>query len=525
MHTKKHQHLLKIYIFLGLILWGITPLERAAAQSQPAAQISDLVYEQTSDGIWIRFTLEVQNMSGQEVRVGLWAVNAESGEFVRMAGSDQTYSDPKGLLTLQDVVTPNYDNTIWDTSAGKAFKLFIPFSAFPGGNYSWYPYIEVQDNANGNDFLEGNNHFTNTVIPMQSGSQSGGSKTVYKVTLLPMYLYTTNREEQTSGEDEVVLTYLLAENETGSSDFRLDGQSKLGSWSYDNVKEGKYFGPFPALEIWVKDGSGFGVSFVLNETEDYSSAKKYSDSVSKWSGRVGTAATIGAPLDPSGTTAAIASAAEAVKLVSDAAGLAIDVVGFFDDNDELGDSRYGYSSGDVSYLKNLGNGAPGCAAKEVIWSGSNNFDDFKYVFNYTVCVEQVAFNASTGKISGGTPLSTYEITFYTPDISDAGTDASVMIAMFGDKYGSSTKLPAFLVDTPDKNDFERGNYDKFIVGPTQSLGEISSIQVFLSDTGEDNEWYLEWVVVEDLSLNRRWEFYCQCWFDGGVKDYYIEVAQ
>lgn len=132
----------------------------AAAQTTPAAQISDLVIDRVDDGFEISFTLRVQNMRGRQIRVGAWVVDADTDTFIFGLNTDPDFLDPQGKITAQSVTTPSYDKSLWDSGKGKAYTLYLPDKVFPSGPYSWYPYIEVQIDETGENILDDNGYFS-----------------------------------------------------------------------------------------------------------------------------------------------------------------------------------------------------------------------------------------------------------------------------------------------------------------------------------------------------------------------------
>lgn len=101
--------------------------------------------------------------------------------------------------------------------------------------------------------------------------------------------------------------------------------------------------------------------------------------------------------------------------------------------------------------------------------------------------------------------SKYKVTAYTGDIRNAGTDADVMLKI----YGSLGESEEWKLDN-SKNNFERGSKDEFII-ETESLGEIEKIRIGHNNKGISPGWFLSKVIIDDLSSNRVYEFVYDKW--------------
>ena len=96
---------------------------------------------------------------------------------------------------------------------------------------------------------------------------------------------------------------------------------------------------------------------------------------------------------------------------------------------------------------------------------------------------------------------TYKITIQTGTIADAGTDANVYIRLFG----PSTLTPIWLLDNPNRNDFERGSTDVFYV-TSSDLSELTSLSISQDNTGNKPGWNISWITVQNMYTGQQWYF-------------------
>ena len=120
-----------------IIVLMISPPMTAHGQS-PIANIYNVISSLESNGIRYTFTLDIDNLKGETVRVGLW-LRDTNDNLISHAGSNSDYKDPSGYVTAQKNATPRYDGSRWSN-----FSLYIPFSELPTGSYRIYPQILVQ---------------------------------------------------------------------------------------------------------------------------------------------------------------------------------------------------------------------------------------------------------------------------------------------------------------------------------------------------------------------------------------------
>ena len=99
----------------------------------------------------------------------------------------------------------------------------------------------------------------------------------------------------------------------------------------------------------------------------------------------------------------------------------------------------------------------------------------------------------------------YRIKVHTGTAEFGGTDADVYIKLYG-KLGTSAKME---LDNGENN-FERGQTDTFDV-EAQNLGKLQQIRIWHNNQGFGAGWFLDKVVVEDLSSGETWTFPCNGW--------------
>eukprot|EP00798_Chlamydomonas_sp_ICE-L_P013675 gene13675-19563_t len=109
-------------------------------------------------------------------------------------------------------------------------------------------------------------------------------------------------------------------------------------------------------------------------------------------------------------------------------------------------------------------------------------------------------------------LTTYKFTVHTSDISGAGTDAKVLLNLFGERADSG---PREL--TGPGNLFETGNTDVFKFKMVD-LGELVELDIWHDDSGFGAAWHLNYVEVHCSNNNKVTYFPCAKWFDKSQGD-------
>nr|CAH8854289.1 unnamed protein product [Trichobilharzia regenti] len=109
----------------------------------------------------------------------------------------------------------------------------------------------------------------------------------------------------------------------------------------------------------------------------------------------------------------------------------------------------------------------------------------------------------------------YKLTFYTPDKMDSGTTAEVYVKLYGET-DSSREFWLNSIHQVDKTQpqyyhFSRGSTVVVQLPSCQQLGEITKLKVGHNNAGSSPSWFLSKVIVDDLKMNRVFEFPCNKW--------------
>lgn len=91
----------------------------------------------------------------------------------------------------------------------------------------------------------------------------------------------------------------------------------------------------------------------------------------------------------------------------------------------------------------------------------------------------------------------YKVVVKTGDKKRAGTDANVRVILHDDK-GQKTK--AAKLDNFLRDDFERGQIDKFTVKDAVDLDEIHQIELWRDDAGMYSDWFCDYV---EVTINKK----------------------
>jgi hypothetical protein len=103
----------------------------------------------------------------------------------------------------------------------------------------------------------------------------------------------------------------------------------------------------------------------------------------------------------------------------------------------------------------------------------------------------------------------YEVTVFTGNVKNAGTNANVYIKFFG-RAGETGDI---LLDHPNYNDFEKGQVDTFeIMAP--SVGQLTAIRIRHDNSGNKPGWYVEKINV--VNSREMHVFPCNCWLYSGT---------
>ncbi|CAH8516071.1 unnamed protein product [Schistosoma turkestanicum] len=116
----------------------------------------------------------------------------------------------------------------------------------------------------------------------------------------------------------------------------------------------------------------------------------------------------------------------------------------------------------------------------------------------------------------GTGIETeYKLTFYTSDKKDAGTTGEVYVKLYGEKDSSReiwvNSIQHATGEQPTHYHFTRGSIVEVYLPPCPQLGEIIKLKVGHTKDGSSPSWLLNKVIVDDLRMNRVFEFPCFAW--------------
>lgn len=101
----------------------------------------------------------------------------------------------------------------------------------------------------------------------------------------------------------------------------------------------------------------------------------------------------------------------------------------------------------------------------------------------------------------------YEVTIYTGSVYDAGSTAHVSITISGSEGDLGPKL---LYD-PMKQCFQRSSIDTFLISSRDLIGTVSYLQIWHDNTGLAPSWFLDKILVRDLSERKSYIFYNESW--------------
>ncbi|XP_065667156.1 polyunsaturated fatty acid 5-lipoxygenase isoform X2 [Hydra vulgaris] len=90
----------------------------------------------------------------------------------------------------------------------------------------------------------------------------------------------------------------------------------------------------------------------------------------------------------------------------------------------------------------------------------------------------------------------FEIVIKTGDVKGAGTDSNVYCCLIDCKGNKSRDL---LLDVKWRNDFEKGSIDLFKIRNVPNIGKLESIELWRDDKGINDDWYLEYAQVKQIT--------------------------
>ncbi|XP_074068655.1 polycystin-1-like protein 3 [Macrotis lagotis] len=103
--------------------------------------------------------------------------------------------------------------------------------------------------------------------------------------------------------------------------------------------------------------------------------------------------------------------------------------------------------------------------------------------------------------------SHYLIQVFTGYRRRAATTAKVVLIL----YGSEGRSDPHHLSDPHKVVFEQGAQDVFLLSTRSPLGELHSVRLWHDNSGTSPSWYVNQVIVSDLTTRKKWHFLCNCW--------------
>ncbi|XP_078682392.1 polycystin-1-like protein 2 [Branchiostoma floridae x Branchiostoma belcheri] len=101
----------------------------------------------------------------------------------------------------------------------------------------------------------------------------------------------------------------------------------------------------------------------------------------------------------------------------------------------------------------------------------------------------------------------YQITVLTGSRSESSTSARVFMTLMGE---GGTSGPHELEDR-DRVIFREGGVDTFILPTSRHLGSLYAVHVWHDNTGPCPSWFLDKIILQDLSDDKKYSFLCQRW--------------
>ncbi|KAI8510753.1 hypothetical protein Bbelb_116690 [Branchiostoma belcheri] len=101
----------------------------------------------------------------------------------------------------------------------------------------------------------------------------------------------------------------------------------------------------------------------------------------------------------------------------------------------------------------------------------------------------------------------YQITVLTGSRSESSTSARVFLTLMGE---GGTSGPHELEDR-DRTILKEGGVDTFILPTSRHLGSLYAVHVWHDNTGPCPSWFLDKIILQDLSDGKKYSFLCQRW--------------
>lgn len=113
------------------------------------------------------------------------------------------------------------------------------------------------------------------------------------------------------------------------------------------------------------------------------------------------------------------------------------------------------------------------------------------------------------------PKNVWEVSVYTSNKKNAGTDANVFLMLYGDR-GKSDEIP---LQAKGKA-FESGQCDKFVI-ETDEIGQPFKLRVWHDNKGTASGWHLDRIELENQETKERYYFICNRWLAKDEDDHQI----
>ncbi|CAB4019689.1 lipoxygenase homology domain-containing 1-like, partial [Paramuricea clavata] len=120
--------------------------------------------------------------------------------------------------------------------------------------------------------------------------------------------------------------------------------------------------------------------------------------------------------------------------------------------------------------------------------------------------------ASEGDQVSYKPLVPYEITVFSGDVKDAGTDSDVTFTI----YGSDGATPEVKLEKGDER-FERGGVDMFRM-ELEDVGKLRKMRIGHEGKGNRTNWYLDKVIIRNDDTGSVSVFKCNDWLSKTLGD-------
>ncbi|KAI8508634.1 hypothetical protein Bbelb_137330 [Branchiostoma belcheri] len=101
----------------------------------------------------------------------------------------------------------------------------------------------------------------------------------------------------------------------------------------------------------------------------------------------------------------------------------------------------------------------------------------------------------------------YQITVLTGSRSESSTSARVFLTLMGE---GGTSGPHELEDR-DRTILKEGGVDTFILPTSRHLGSLYAVHIWHDNTGPCPSWFLDKIILQDLSDGKKYSFLCQRW--------------